>query len=146
VFAVWGSSAANPWLSTLLAAVSAQLGAPVPPPGMPGPFALSGDGALAQVLTAAGFANVEVREVETPLHVASIDEWWTVVPSLAGPVATIVNSLPDEITSAMRTDAELALRTFAVAGGYSIPGLSLVGVGHQSGKSLPCSDSGRGPK
>ncbi len=146
VFAVWGSSAANPWLSTLLDAVSAQLGAPIPPPGMPGPFALSGDGALARVLTAAGFANVDVREVATPLHVASIDEWWTVVPSLAGPVATIVNSLPDDVTSAMRADAESALRNYAGAGGFTIPGLSLVGVGHQSGKSSPCSDSGRTPK
>lgn len=146
VFAVWGSPAANPWLSTLLAAVSAQLGAPVPPPGMPGPFALSGDGALAQALSAAGFADVDVRAVATPLHAASFDEWWTVVPSLAGPVAAIVNSLPDDVTSAMRADAESTLRDFADAGGYTIPGLSLVGVGHHSGMSSPCSDSGRGPK
>jgi enediyne biosynthesis protein CalE5 len=146
VFAVWGPAAANPWLSALLDAVSAQLGAPVPPPGMPGPFALSGDGALAQVLSAAGFSDVDVREVSTPLHAASIDEWWTVVPSLAGPVAAIINSLPDDVTSAMRADAESALRNYADAGGYTIPGLSLVGVGHHSGISSPCSESGRGPK
>lgn len=146
VFAVWGSSAANPWLSVLLDAVSAQLGAQVPPPGMPGPFALSGDGVLARVLSAAGFADVDVREVATPLHVASIDEWWTVVPSLAGPVAAIVNSLPDDVTSAMRADADSALRDFADASGFTIPGLSLVGVGHHSGISSPRSDSGRGPK
>ncbi len=146
VFAVWGPPAANPWLGVLLDVVSAQLGARVPSPGMPGPFALSGDGALAQVLTAAGFADVNVREVATPLHVASIDEWWTVVPSLAGPVAAIVNSLPDDITSAMRADAESALRAFADVDGYTIPGLSLLGVGHHNGISRPYSDSGRGPK
>ncbi len=146
VFAVWGSAAANPWLSVLLDAVSAQLGAPVPPAGMPGPFALSGDGALAEVLSAAGFADVEVSEVSTPLQVASLDEWWTVVPSLAGPVAAIVNSLPDDVTSAMRADAESALRDFADADGYTIPGLSLVGVGHHKGISSPRSDSERGPK
>lgn len=146
VFAVWGPPAANPWLSALLDAVSAQLGAPVPPPGMPGPFALSDDGALAQVLAAAGFANVDVREVGTPLHAASIDEWWTVVPSLAGPVAAIINSLPADVTTAMRADAESALRDFADASGYKIPGLSLVGVGHHNGMSSPCSASGRGPK
>jgi SAM-dependent methyltransferase len=146
VFAVWGPAAANPWLSTLLDVVSAQLGAPVPPPGMPGPFALSEDGALAAVLSAVGFVDVDVREVATPLYAASIDEWWTVVPSLAGPVAAIINSLPDDVTSAMRADAESALRAFEADGGYTIPGLSLVGVGHQSGISRPCSDSGRGPK
>jgi SAM-dependent methyltransferase len=146
VFAVWGPAAANPWLSALLDAVSAQLGAPVPPPGMPGPFALSDDGALAGVLSAAGFSAVEVREVATPLHVASIDEWWTVVPSLAGPVAALINSLPDDVTSAMRADAESALRDYADADGYTIPGLSLVGVGHHSGISEPRSASGLGPK
>jgi len=146
VFAVWGPRAANPWLSTLLDAVSAQLGAPVPPPGMPGPFALSDDGALAKVLAAAGFADVDVREVETPLHAASIDQWWTVVPSLAGPVAAIINSLPADVTTAMRAGAESALRKFADASGYQIPGLSLVAVGHHNGMSSPCSASGRGPK
>jgi SAM-dependent methyltransferase len=146
VFAVWGPAAANPWLSALLDAVSAQLGAPVPPAGMPGPFALSGEGALAGVLSAAGFSGVEVREVATPLRVTSIDEWWTVVPSLAGPVAALINSLPDDVTSAMRAHAESVLRDYADADGYTIPGLSLVGVGHHSGISEPCSASGLGPK
>lgn len=129
VFAVWGPPAENPWLSVLLDVVSAQLGAQVPPPGMPGPFALSGDGVLAQILTAAGFTAVDVSEVATPMQVASIDEWWAVVPSLAGPVAAIVDSLPDDVTSAMRADATAALRQFADADGYTIPGRSLVGVG-----------------
>jgi enediyne biosynthesis protein CalE5 len=146
VFAVWGPSAANPWLSALLNAVSTQLGAPVPPPGMPGPFALSGDGALAGILSAAGFADVDVHEVATPLQVASMDEWWTVVPSLAGPVAAIIDSLPDDVTSAIRADAESALGDYANASGYGIPGVSLVGVGHHNGISSPCSESGRAPK
>lgn len=146
VFAVWGPRAANPWLSTLLDAVSTQLGSPVPPPGMPGPFALSDDGALAGVLSAAGFADVEISAVETPLHAASVDEWWTVVTSLAGPVAALIESLPADVTSAMRADAEAALRGYADEAGYTIPGLSLVGIGHHNGMSSPCSDSGRGPK
>jgi SAM-dependent methyltransferase len=137
VFAVWGPPAANPWLSALLDALSTQLGAPVPPPGMPGPFALSGDGALARVLAEAGFADIVVDEVATPLHVASLDEWWTVVPSLAGPVAALIASLPDDVTSAIRADAESALRGYADASGLLIPGLSLVGIGHHNGISSP---------
>src|ERR671936_1371604 len=34
--AVWGPRARNPWLGVVFDAVSAQLGAPVPPPGIPG--------------------------------------------------------------------------------------------------------------
>src|SRR5215210_3550 len=38
--AAWGPRERNPWLGLLLDAVSAQLGAPLPPPGIPGPFSL----------------------------------------------------------------------------------------------------------
>jgi SAM-dependent methyltransferase len=133
VFAVWGAPAANPWLSALLDGISGQLGAPVPPAGMPGPFSLSETGALANILAAAGFQEVDVREVAVPMHVGSFDEWWSIVPSLAGPVAALLSSLPDDITSAIRSDAESALADFATETGYAIPGLSLVGVGRHGG-------------
>jgi GT2 family glycosyltransferase len=42
--------------------------------------------------------------------------------------------------------AEAALARFAGKDGYTIPGVSLVGVGHHIGMSSPCSDSGLGPK
>ena len=38
--AVWGPREANPWLGVVFDAVSAELGAPMPPPGIPGPFSL----------------------------------------------------------------------------------------------------------
>ena len=129
VFAVWGPPAANPWLSALLDAVGAQLGAPVPPQGMPGPFALSESGALADVLSTGGFHDVEVAEVAAPMRVASFDDWWRMVPSLAGPVAGLLASLPDDMTSVIRGNAETTLRPFATQAGYEIPGLSLIGAG-----------------
>src|SRR5215208_1713225 len=49
--AVWGPCERNPWLGTVLDAVSAHVGAPIPPPGMPGPFSLSDAGALEALLT-----------------------------------------------------------------------------------------------
>jgi SAM-dependent methyltransferase len=137
VFSVWGPPAANPWLSTLLDAVGAHLGASVPPPGMPGPFSLSGDGALAGVLSDAGFTDVAVDDIANPLSVASLEEWWTTVSSLAGPVAGLLNALPVEAISAIRGNAEQALAGFASESGYLIPGVSLVGVGHHSGMSRP---------
>ena len=138
VFSVWGPAAANPWLSTLLDAVGAHLGVPVPPPGVPGPFSLSADGALAGVLSDAGFTAVGVDDVATPLHVGSFDGWWTTVSSLAGPVAGLLNALPDDAISAIRAHAGRALAPFATeSGSYHIPGVSLVGVGHHSGMSTP---------
>ena len=40
----------NPWLGLVMDAVSAQIGAPVPPPGIPGPFALGDAGELRGLL------------------------------------------------------------------------------------------------
>ena len=39
--AVRGPRAANPWLSLVLTPPAEVFGGPVPPPGMPGPFALA---------------------------------------------------------------------------------------------------------
>ncbi len=85
VFTVWGPRDRNPWLGTLFDAITAQLGVPVPPPGLPGPFSLEADGALGELLEAAGFADVSVREVPTPMHASSLDEWWAVAHHWRGP-------------------------------------------------------------
>ena len=39
--ALWAAREHNPWLGLVLDAASEQLGRPVPPPGVPGPFSLS---------------------------------------------------------------------------------------------------------
>src|SRR6266545_106460 len=73
--AVWGPRERNPWLGVLFDAVSAQLGAPVPPPGVPGPFALDDPDRLARLLAGAELADVVVTEV--PVRITDSDAWWT---------------------------------------------------------------------
>jgi ubiquinone/menaquinone biosynthesis C-methylase UbiE len=48
--AVWGPKEQNPWLSVVFDALGAKLGRPVPPPGIPGPFALADAKALQHLL------------------------------------------------------------------------------------------------
>ncbi|MDT5016258.1 MAG: hypothetical protein QOD39_2418 [Mycobacterium sp.] len=131
VFTVWGPRDRNPWLGILFDAITAQLGVAIPPPGLPGPFSLEADGALAELLRAAGFADVSVREIPSPMRVGSLDEWWSVVPSLAGPVAQLLASTPAEVSAAIRSRTEGAMADFAFADGYELPGVSLLGVGRR---------------
>ncbi len=131
VFAVWAERERNPWLGLLFDAVTAQLGVPVPPPGMPGPFSLEDPGALEGLLMAAGFVDVAVREVSTPMHTFSVDEWWSFVSSIAGPVASLLASLPDEVSAAIRNRAEASVAKFAGPEGYELPGVSIVGSGRR---------------
>lgn len=128
-FAVWGPRRANPWLGVLFDVITARLGITVPPPGMPDPFSLSDYGALEKLLNTAGFKDIVVREVDSPVIASSFDEWWSVVPELAGPVGPVLAAQPAEVYDAIREDAREILDRYRTEAGYELPGLSFVGSG-----------------
>jgi SAM-dependent methyltransferase len=123
---VWGPRDRNPWLGVVFDAVTAQLGTPVPPPGVPGPFSLDDAARLAGVLTGAGLTRIEVTELATPYEAASTDEWWTRTVALAGPLAQRLAALPEPAALALRERATAAIAPFATPSGLTIPGLSLI--------------------
>ncbi len=124
--AVWGPRERNPWLGLVFDAVATQLGRPVPPPGVPGPFSLGDAGRLEALLEEAGLEEITVGEHDVPLRAASFDEWWTRTCALAGPLATILSSLPEPAVRALRERLEEATRPYRTAAGLELPGLSLV--------------------
>lgn len=127
---VWGPRARNPWLGLLFDAVTARTGMPVPPEGVPGPFSLDDADRLASVLIDGGLVDAEVSEISVPFVAASFDDWWRMVPALAGPLAGVLAGLPDEVREGIRGDAAASLAPFAASGGgYEIPGVSLVARG-----------------
>lgn len=129
--AVWGQRERNPWLGIIFDAVSAQTGVPVPPPGIPGPFALEDADALRELLSAAGLADVSVTEQPVPMRVASFEEWWTRTSALAGPLAKMLASLPEEAAGAIREHAREATRAYETPTGLELPGISLVAAGRR---------------
>jgi SAM-dependent methyltransferase len=124
--AVWGPRERNPWLGVIFDAVSAELGRPLPPPGIPGPFALGDADALRGLLAAAGLDDVAVSELAVPLRSGSFDEWWGRTCALAGPLATIVGSLPDATKAALRDRLQEATSRYRTPDGMAFPGLSLI--------------------
>jgi SAM-dependent methyltransferase len=130
--AVWGPRARNPWLSLVFDAVSAQLRAPVPPPGIPGPFALDDPDRLARLLADAGLVGVAVTEVPTPLRDASVEAWWTRTSSLAGPLAKRLAALPEDVRRQLRARLAEAARPYQTPAGLDFPGVSLLAVGHRA--------------
>ena len=123
---VWGPRERNPWLGVVFDAVSEQLGAPVPPPGLPGPFSLDDADRFADVLSGAGLREVSLREVEVPLRAASFDEWWSRTAALAGPMAAMVASLPDEARQSLLERLQNAAAPYATANGLEFPGVVLL--------------------
>jgi SAM-dependent methyltransferase len=126
VLTVWGPRQRNPWLGLMFDAVTAQLGAPVPPPGVPGPFSLENAARLTDILTAAGLADVEVGELPTPYHADSFDEWWTRTAALVGPLSKMLEGLPPPAMRELRARAREAVRLYQTPSGLELPGVCLI--------------------
>jgi SAM-dependent methyltransferase len=134
--AVWGPRARNPWLGVMFDAVGAQLGTPVPPPGVPGPFALDDPGRLARLLAGAELSDVVVTEVPTPLRDPSFDAWWTRTAALAGPLARRLAALPEHARGQLRARLAEAVRPYQTPTGLDFPGVSLVAAGRRAGRKV----------
>jgi SAM-dependent methyltransferase len=130
--AVWGPRARNPWLGVVFDAVSAQLGTPLPPPGVPGPFALDDADRLARLLAAAELADVAVTELSTPLRDATFDAWWTRTSALAGPLAKRLALLPEHAKAQLRARLEAAVLPYQMPAGLDFPGVSLLAAARRA--------------
>jgi SAM-dependent methyltransferase len=130
--AVWGPRERNPWLGLVLDAVSAQVGKPFPPPGVPHPFSLSDAARLETMLVGAGLESVEIRELPTPARAASFELWLTQTLALAGPLAKLVGSLPGEAREALNLRLREAISPFVTSDGVDIPGVTLLASARRS--------------
>jgi ubiquinone/menaquinone biosynthesis C-methylase UbiE len=125
--AVWGPRSRNPWLGVLADAVQEHTGSPVPPPGIPGPFSLSSDGALASTLAGAGLEQVCVEEVAVPTHDASFEDYWQLRTDLAGPLKRLLEGLPRHDLAAIQQTVRARLSPYQTSDGLEIPGLAYIG-------------------
>jgi hypothetical protein len=130
----WDRREVNPWLGLVLDAVSDQFGVPFPPPGVRGPFSLDTPAVLTSILGDGGLEDVSVEAMSTPMHAASLDEWWERVPKLAGPLAIALAGMEDDVRSAI---GERAMQSGAKAAasdsdGIVFGGSVLIGSGHKA--------------
>jgi SAM-dependent methyltransferase len=131
--AVWAARERNPWLGLVMDAVSAQIGAPVPPPGIPGPFALGDPDPLRRLLDDGALVDVHVGELSVPLRTVSFDEWWSRTSALAGPLSAILASMPAPAVQALRERARETARPYETAsGGLDFPGVALIAAGRRA--------------
>lgn len=127
-FAVWTGPERNPWASAL-AGPFVRLGhVPPPDPSEPGMFALGDPAVLERVVRAAGFASVELHEVELAAEHESFEAWWETAldmsANLSGVVARLSADEIDEVRAAVQHEAE----AYRAGAGYRLPGVCLVGL------------------
>ena len=64
----WRELGRNEWVSAIRGALAAGRDLPTPPPHAPSPFALADAGRVREILSAAGFTDVTLEDVERPVY------------------------------------------------------------------------------
>ena len=130
VMAVWASPQQNRAISLPMAVASRYAEIPTPPPGAPGVFSFADPKRLPDVLSAAGFKDVQLEEIAvTMAEFDSGHDYWSYISEFAGPVRTLLAKLPAE------TKQKIAAEVAAEASGgdpskpVKLPGVAMIGYG-----------------
>jgi hypothetical protein len=102
---------------------------PAPLPGQPGPFSLGADGALEAALAKAGFRDVSVRRVPSPVKLPSAAECVRFERESFGALHQMMSALDEPQRAQTWREIEAALAAFETPQGFVGPCEMLVGVG-----------------
>jgi ubiquinone/menaquinone biosynthesis C-methylase UbiE len=122
---VWGAPERNPWAAVPARALLEQTGEPPPDPLAPGIFAMAREARTRELLEGAGFDAERVEEVAMTWRFESLDDYWRFVLDVAGALAMVIRSLPEDGQAAVRQRVEGDLEPFETANGYELGGVCL---------------------
>jgi SAM-dependent methyltransferase len=119
-FAVWQTPERNPW-AALPGMTLVQRGhMPAPEPGAPGIFAMGEAERVAALVTGAGFGEPQLEELTFDWHY-SADDLWDALTRLAGPLARVINELPEQERQDTRAAIEESLAQYREDGELVVP-------------------------
>lgn len=126
---VYSTPEKNAFFSGPVGIIRRRAQLPPPLPGQPGPFSLGGEGVLAKALQQAGFRDVEVRQVDSPVRLPSAAECARFERESFGALHQMMASLSEAERAATWQEIEAALAKFETAEGFAGPCEMLVGAG-----------------
>jgi SAM-dependent methyltransferase len=126
---VYSTPDKNAFFSIPVGIIRRRAQLPPPLPGQPGPFSLGGEGVLARTLEQAGFREVEVRRVDSPVRLPSAAECVRFERESFGALHQMMAGLDEAGRDATWREIEEALTQFETAGGFAGPCEMLVGAG-----------------
>jgi len=118
---VYSTPAANEFFSIPIGIIRGRAQLPPPQPGQPGPFSLGSPGTIEAAYTAAGFTDVEVTVVPSPLHLPSAAECVRFERESFGALHQMLAGLSDAERAATWDEILDALRRFEGPDGFVGP-------------------------
>jgi SAM-dependent methyltransferase len=119
-FAVWQTPDRNPWAAIPGMTLVQRGHMPPPEPGAPGIFAMGLPDRIVELVTGAGFGEPRLEELTFEWRFAG-DDLWDMLTRLAGPLAAVINGLPDEERTATRAAIEESLAQYRRDGEFVVP-------------------------
>lgn len=126
---VYSTPDANAFFSVPVGIIRRRAQLPPPLPGQPGPFSLGAPGVLAEALTTAGFVDIEVRSVPSPVVLPSAAECVRFQKESFGALHQMMAGLEPAERDDVWREVEEALRQFEGPDGFTGPCEMLVGAG-----------------
>jgi SAM-dependent methyltransferase len=126
---VYSGPEANAFFSIPVGIIRTRAQLPPPVPGQPGPFSLGGPGVLAAALSTAGFEDVDVRTVRSPVLLPSAKECVRFQKESFGALHQMMAKLSDDEREDTWREVEDALAKFEGPDGFAGPCEMLVGAG-----------------
>ena len=119
----------NAFFSVPVGIIRRRAKLPPPLPGQPGPFSLGGDGVLASALRQAGFRDVEVRRVDSPVRLPSAAECVRFERESFGALHQMMAAMSERERAETWEEIQAALAKYDSNDGFIGPCEMLVGAG-----------------
>ncbi len=126
---VYSTPERNPFFSIPVGIIRRRAQLPPPLAGQPGPFSLGAEGVLAKVLEQAGFRDVEVRRVDSPVRLPTAAECVRFERESFGALHQMMAALGEHERTETWKEIEAALGQFDAGRGFVGPCEMLVGAG-----------------
>jgi ubiquinone/menaquinone biosynthesis C-methylase UbiE len=123
----------NAFFSAPVGIIRRRAKLPPPLPGQPGPFSLGADGVLEKALEQAGFKDVEVRRVESPVRLPSAAECVRFERESFGALHQMMSAMSEGERADTWDEIAGALAKFETKEGFVGPCEMLVGAGTNPG-------------
>jgi SAM-dependent methyltransferase len=126
---VYSTADANGFFSVPVGIIRRRANLPPPVPGQPGPFSLGGPGVAERALTQAGFRDVTVAAIDSPVRLSTAAECVAFERESFGALHQMLASLPEPEREAAWDEIATELSRFEGAGGFVGPCEMLVVAG-----------------
>ena len=128
---VWAAPPHNPWITTMMSAVSTHLALPAPKPQAPGMFRCAQPGLLASLLKTAGFQQVREEELQSTVQFDGPEGYWQNMMEVAAPVVAAMRQADNATRAAIKESLYTQLAPLVVEGKISLPFGSLILAGEK---------------